>query len=55
MSSNIFLTITIFLMEKIMEDCIIKCIFEPVVILFLVLLIKVTIWVKQKCSLQNPS
>ena len=40
MSSNISLTIMIFLMEKILEGCIIKCIFEPVVILFLVLLIK---------------
>lgn len=50
MSSNIFLTITIFLMQEILKGYVIKCMFEPVVIVFLVLLIRVTIWVNQKCS-----
>ena len=45
MLSDILLTITIFVMEKMLEDCMIKCIVEPVFFLLLVLLIKVTIWV----------
>lgn len=50
MSCNIFLAITIFLIEKIFEDYKIKRMVESEVILLLVLLIKMTIWVKQKHS-----
>lgn len=50
-----FLTITITLMEKVLGDFIIKGMIEPVDILLLVLLLKVTIWLEQKCSLQNPT